>query len=150
MGSRFTTLQDDPEIETFTGRPGGYVNMQQLRPENIRAKPVGVRGKEPVVATTVDDPDSEVEHAQEVASNDNIFVSETSLNREKHVVVRIREEAVMPTTKNKTVRILLASVCGNYSKISTKAATIRKGELDKAKAAEIDHNKGVQHQSGNV
>ncbi|KAK9028373.1 hypothetical protein V6N11_068180 [Hibiscus sabdariffa] len=131
MGSRFTTLQDDPEIETFTGRPGGYVNMQQLRPENIRAKPVGVRGKEPVVATTVDDP-------------------ETSLNREKHVVVRIREEAVMPTTKNKTVRILLASVCGNYSKISTKAATIRKGELDKAKAAEIDHNKGVQHQSGNV
>ncbi|KAK8987044.1 hypothetical protein V6N11_055361 [Hibiscus sabdariffa] len=118
--------------------------------------------------------DLEMGLVKEVASNDSIKVSETTLNKVNHTMVRIGDNNTTQNTKERSGRILPASIQGGSSKNQVKTVIALKGgqklgtkvkkkdelglakpalearilaltsELDKAEAAEIERRKGNQ------
>ncbi|KAK8600428.1 hypothetical protein V6N12_050282 [Hibiscus sabdariffa] len=63
---------------------------------------------------------------RDVASNDVVFISETSLNKDKHTVICVGEGVNAPMPKAKSGRILPASIHSNHSKPPAKPVTLLK------------------------
>ncbi|KAK8649301.1 hypothetical protein V6N13_130031 [Hibiscus sabdariffa] len=67
--------------------------------------------------------------AREVVSTNAIVISDTTLNKDKHTIMRVRDEPSVQITKPRTGRFLPASIRGNTNKPPKKPVSILK-ELD--------------------
>ncbi|KAK8600981.1 hypothetical protein V6N12_050826 [Hibiscus sabdariffa] len=66
--------------------------------------------------------------ARKVASTDVVVLSETSLNKEKHTVMRVGDELNVQTPKSKLGQVLPASIRGSNPKLPSKHVTIVKSD----------------------
>ncbi|KAK8485492.1 hypothetical protein V6N11_074104 [Hibiscus sabdariffa] len=82
---------------------------------------------------------------REVASADGIVVSETSLNKEKHVVMRVGDELNVQTHTPRLGRVLPALIRGNIHKPLTIMS-----ELDSTKESASTSNNNLQRHNASV
>ncbi|KAK8619383.1 hypothetical protein V6N13_133345 [Hibiscus sabdariffa] len=86
---------------------------------------------------------------REVASADGIVVSETSLNKEKHVVMRVGDELNVQTHTPRLGRVLPALIRGNIHKPLSKPGSNLK-ELDSTKESASTSNNNLQRHNASV